>query len=390
MESSVRLGRIAGIEIGVNWTWVFVFALVVWSLATAVFPDRNPGLSDGDYWAMAAVAAALFFVSILLHELGHAVQARREGIEIEGITLWLFGGVATFKDMHRSSGAELRVALAGPAVSFAIAVVLIATGLVVDLPSGVDGVVAWLGYINALLLVFNLLPALPLDGGRVLHAALWAARDDLVWATRIGAAIGRGFGYFLMGLGILSFVLGNLVGGIWLAFLGWFLAMAAGAEERQVLATEALGDLRVDELMVRDPVTIGPELALDEVMDGVVWRHRHSAYPVVRDGEALGLLPLRCVFELPRDEWPSHHVSDCMLSRNDVPTVGPDEAVVDVLPRLSEDGGARRALVVEGDRLVGLLSLTDVALAIETGGLGGLGAGARRRRAREPTVGSRA
>src|SRR5262245_415477 len=178
MWSSVRLGRIAGIEFGVNWSWFVVFALIVWTLASGVFPSTNPGLSKWTHVAMAIVAAFLFFVSILLHEFGHALQARREGIEIDGITLWLFGGVARFKGSFRTAGAEFRVAIAGPLVSLALGVLFVLLALISGLPSAVDGVASWLGYINLTLLVFNLIPAQPLDGGRVLHAAIWRARGD--------------------------------------------------------------------------------------------------------------------------------------------------------------------------------------------------------------------
>jgi Zn-dependent protease len=191
--SSLRLGRIAGIEFGVNWSWLVVFALIVWTLASAIFPSTNPGLSKSAHIAMAIVAAFLFFLSILAHEFGHALQARREGIEIEGITLWLFGGVAKFKGSYRSAGAEFRVAIAGPLVSLALGLLFVLIAVIPGIPSAADGVSAWLGYINLTLLAFNLIPAPPLDGGRVLHAALWRSRGDYVWATRIAANIGRAY-----------------------------------------------------------------------------------------------------------------------------------------------------------------------------------------------------
>jgi Zn-dependent protease len=194
MTSSIRLGRIAGIEIGANWSWLLIVALIVWSLADGVFPSVNPGYSDGTYLAMAIVAALLFFVSLLLHELGHAIQAQRDGIEIDGITLWVFGGVARLRGQMPSAGAELRVALAGPAVSLALGAFFLLVALALPLPGTVDGVLFWLGQINLYLLVFNILPALPLDGGRVLHAVLWARRGDFASATRTAAASGAASG----------------------------------------------------------------------------------------------------------------------------------------------------------------------------------------------------
>ena len=211
MTSSIELFRIAGIRVGINWSWLVVFALITWSLAAAVFPAENPGYSDSAYLVMAVAAAFLFFLSLLLHELGHALQARREGMEIDGITLWLFGGVARFKGMFPSAGAEFRIAIAGPLVSLALGVIFSGGARFLALPDAVDGVAAWLGYINLLLLAFNLLPALPLDGGRVLRSLLWAARGDFGWATRIAAAIGRGFGYLFIAGGFALVVVRELV-----------------------------------------------------------------------------------------------------------------------------------------------------------------------------------
>jgi Zn-dependent protease/predicted transcriptional regulator len=367
VTASFTLGRVAGIKIGVNWTWLIVFALITWSLATQVFPDQNPGLDDGTYVAMAIVAAILFFASILLHELGHAVQARRDGMEIEGITLWLFGGVAQFRGMFPSAAAEFRIAIAGPLVSLALGVffVLIAAGM--SIPDEIDAVAAWLGYINLMLLAFNLLPALPLDGGRVLRSALWKARDDFAWATRVASTIGRGFGYLFIAAGVALFFWANAVSGLWLAFIGWFLLGAATSEARHLAVRDALDGLRVRDLMVRDPVIVSPELSLEELMDRVVWTHRYTTYPVVEDGRVVGLLPFRNVAEVPRSEWERRRVRDCMLPLEQVPKLSEDEPVTEALAELGD--GVGRGLVVAGDRLVGLLSMTDVVRALELGAL---------------------
>jgi Zn-dependent protease len=378
MTSSFELGRIAGIRIGVNWSWLVVFALIVWSLAAGVFPNQNEGLSDGTYVAMGIVAAVLFFASILLHELGHAFQARREGMEIEGITLWLFGGVAQFRGMFPSGGAEFRIAIAGPLVTLVLGLVFLGFALIGS-PEAVDGVAAWLGYINLMLLLFNLLPALPLDGGRVLRSALWAARGDFGWATRLASGVGRAFAYAFIAGGLALFIFANAFSGAWLAFIGWFLLGAASAEARHLAAREALGGLRVRDLMVREPVTVRSNLTLGRFMDDVVWSRRYTTYPVLDDGRVVGLLPFRSVAEVPRGEWDTRTVGDCAIPRERVPTLEPDEEAIDALVELSE-GDVNRGLVLEGDRLVGFLSITDLARALETGGL------RRRRAAAEPAV----
>jgi Zn-dependent protease/predicted transcriptional regulator len=366
VNSSFELGRIAGIRIGINWSWLVVFALIVWSLASAVFPSQNDGLSDATYLGMALVAALLFFASILLHELGHAIQARRDGMEIEGITLWLFGGVAQFRGMFPSAWAEFRIAIAGPLVSLALGVFFVAVAVGTKAPEEIDGVAAWLGYINLMLLVFNLLPALPLDGGRVLRSVLWAARDNFSWATRVSGNIGRGFGFLFIAGGIALFVFANSFSGAWLAFLGWFLLGAASAELRYLAARDALSGLRVRDLMVREPATVPQSMSLGRFMDEVVWTHRYTTYPVTDNGRAVGLLPFKCVAEVPRSEWNERTVQDCMVPRDQVPVFDEDDQLVDVVAELTEDAG--RGLVLDGERLVGLLSISDVARALETDG----------------------
>jgi Zn-dependent protease len=225
----ISLGRIAGVEIGMTWTFLLILGLFVVSLASGVFPSTNPGLGTGTYIAMGVVAAVLFFGSILLHEVAHAVQARREGMEISGITLWLLGGVAQFNGMFPSAGAEFRVAAAGPLVTLAIGVALVVLGHAVALPSAVDGVVVWLGLTNLLVLGFNLLPAFPLDGGRIFRSALWRLRGDLGWATRVAAGVGRALGALMIAFGLVSF-LAYGPGGLWLALIGWFVMSAGTAE----------------------------------------------------------------------------------------------------------------------------------------------------------------
>ena len=366
MTDSFRLGRIAGVEVGFNWSLLVIFALLVWSLRSAVFPDQNPGLADGTYLAMAVAATLLFFASILLHELGHAVQAQREGMEIDGITLWLFGGVARFKGVFPSAGAEFRIAIAGPLVSLVLGVAFVGAALLVTGAEAIDGIAAWLGYINFALLLFNLLPALPLDGGRVLRSALWRARGDFGWATRIAASIGRGFGFLFIAGGLALFILHGAFSGAWLAFIGWFLLGAASAENRFLVARQALGGLRVRDLMVRDPVVVPPDLTLARFVDEIAWRHRFTTYPVVEDGRIVGLLPFAAVAKVPREQWERMRVADCAVPVSETLVVDAAAEVVEVLPDLAAPG-AGRALVCHESRLIGLLSVTDVMRALQIG-----------------------
>ena len=313
---------------------------------------------------MAISAALLFSTSLLLHEYGHALQARRDGMEIEGITLWLFGGVAKFRGMFPSAGAEFRIAIAGPLVSLVLGLLFLGVPMLLGLPATVDGVLFWLGSINIALLVFNLLPALPLDGGRILRSILWYARGEFASATRLAAGIGRGFGYLFVAAGVALLVFASPVTGIWLAFIGWFLLQAAGAEDRFVAAREALGGLRVRDVMARDPVTAPAEITLGQFMDGVAWSRPYTTYPVTENGEVVGLLQFRRVAEVPRAEWDRRTVRDCMIPRDEVPVVEQDDELVLAAGEVAEHE-VNRALVLDAGRLVGLLSVTDVARALQ-------------------------
>ena len=362
MNAGLTLGRVAGVRVGVHWSWLIVFALITWTLAAAIFPAQNPGLSDVAYLAMAVAASVTYFTSLLLHELGHAMQARRERLEIDGITLWLFGGVAVFRGDFPSALAELRIALAGPVVTAVLSAGFwLLSG--VGLPEAADGVVTWLAVINLVLLVFNLLPALPLDGGRVLHALVWLWKDDRLVATTVGAGAGRAFAFLMIAGGLGLTFAGAGVGGIWLAFLGWFLLQAATAERREFVLRSALGDLRVDDLMVHRPVTVPAEETVGDFMDHVAHVHRYTTYPVVDDGHVVGLLPFARVAAAPRAAWHERRVRDCMLSLEDAPVVEAGTPLLTALEEMQGQGGDR-ALVLDHGELAGLLSITDVGRVV--------------------------
>lgn len=369
MHGSIRIARVAGIDVEAHWSWLFIVALIVWSLAAGVFPDTNPGYGDGVYAAMAVVAALLLFLSLGLHELGHALVARREGMRIEGITLWLLGGVARFGGgRFPSAPAELRIAVAGPLVSLVIGGVLLAFALLVPLPSAVDGVVFWLGYVNLALLVFNMLPALPLDGGRVLRSLLWARRGDLGDATRTASAIGRAFGRGLIGAGIVLALFGYL-GGIWFALIGWFLTTAA-AQEEMAAPQGRLARLRVGDVTIRDMDVVPAGTTLERFLEDDVVRTRHTVYPVVSgaregDGSAIvGLVSFRDAQRVPRAERGSRLVTEAMVPVERVRVLDGDAPLVEQLNDLLS-APLRRALVREDGHIAGMLSPTDALRVVD-------------------------
>lgn len=360
---SVRFGRVQGIEIGANWSWFVVFGLIVWSLAVAVFPDSDPGRGDGTYAAMATVAAILFFTSLVLHELGHAIVAKREGMEIAGITLWVFGGVAKFKGMFPSAGAEFRIAVAGPLVSLLIGVACLALGEFAGLPDVAEAVVTWLGTINIVLLVFNMLPALPLDGGRVLRSILWQTTHDFTRATRLAGSLGRTIGQLMIVGGVMLLFLTGLATGLWLALIGWFLVIAATAEMSLATIRGAFEGLFVRDAMVHEPACVPATQSLRRFVDESFPLSRHAVYPVVDDEAVVGLLPFQSVTRVPAASWPTTEVREVMLSLDRAPKLDADGELADAATELST--GLGRALVVRNGDIVGMISVTDVSRLLE-------------------------
>ncbi|MBW3645517.1 MAG: site-2 protease family protein [Actinobacteria bacterium] len=372
MNESVRLGRIAGVDVGVNWTVFVIFLLITFGLAAGRFPQEHPGLEPTAYVVAGVVAGLVFLASILAHEVSHAVVAQRNGVDVDGIVLWLFGGVARLRGEPGDPGAEIRVAGVGPLVSVGLgaafgAVAVLLGGL--GAPGITVGVFAWLAVINVVLAVFNLVPAAPLDGGRILRGVLWKRRGDRLGASVTAARAGRAFGWFLVVLGLIDFVAGAGGGGLWLVLVGWFLTNAAGAEEHHAQVRHALGDVRVDQVMTAQPVVVPSDLPVSRLIDDHVFSSRYSSFPLVdRTGRPAGLVTLNRVKQVPADRRGTTTVADIACPLDAVAVARPDESLADLLPRLAgcSDG---RALVLDGERLVGIVSPTDVAHQLEVADL---------------------
>jgi Zn-dependent protease/predicted transcriptional regulator len=356
------LGRVAGVEVRLHWTWWIAAALITLSLASVVFPDEVGGLSSAAYVEMGLVTTVLFFASLLLHELGHALEARRDGIPTRGITLWMLGGVARSGAPYPSAGVEARVALAGPAVSAVLGALFVGAGYVSGVPDSVSAVLEWLGWTNILLLAFNLIPALPLDGGRVLRAILWRLSGDLIKATRSASRVSRALAVVLIVLGFASFLAGAL-GGLWLAFIGWFIFSAATAERGAAEAQIALAGVQVADAMTPDPISVSPSAGAHELLE-MHRRTGHSVYPVVdEDGDAIGLVSAHAAQLIPERKRQWVTVRE-LLSHGPSPlALDADAELMSAIPALVEDP-LHRAAVLRAGRLVGLLSLSDVSRAV--------------------------
>jgi len=371
-----RLFKLLGFQVQLDVSWLIIAALVTWTLAVGVFPHRFPGLAPATYWIMGAVGACGLFGSIVFHEFAHSLVARRFGTEMSGITLFVFGGVAEMKEEPRSPKAEFFIAIAGPLSSVLLVAVFLAMaqwGKAVGWPPQVYGVLGYLGWINAILVVFNLVPAFPLDGGRVARSIIWSWKKNFRAATRIVTAIGSAFGLLLTGLGILSFVLGNFIGGIWWFMIGLFLRNAAQMSYQQVLMRETLMGEPLRRFMNVDLVTVSPSTSVQELVDDYIYRYHHKLYPVVSDGHLLGCVSLNQVKQIPKQEWAIHRVSELVRQCDNGNTINASADAIDALSRMSTEH-VSRLMVVKDEQLVGMVSLKDLLkflslkLELETAG----------------------
>lgn len=353
--------RVLGVSVEVHWSWVAVLAILAWSLADAAFPASHPGLASGVYVAMGVAASVLFFLSVLVHEVCHSLQSRREGLTGGKITLFLLGGASSTDEPLPGPGAEFRIVAAGPAstaVGTAALFGLMLMGRAAGLPVEVTGVLAYVAWLNGLLLVFNLLPALPLDGGRMVHALVWSRTHDRARATVVAGGGGRVLGALLVAGGLFMMMAGGL-SGLWLAVVGWFVLGAVQQEVAAARAELALGDRTVADLMTTGLVTVTPEMSVADFADLLRTAPSHPVYPVVSQGRLLGLLSLQAAGRVPLEHRAEVRVGDVMVQRPDVPTFAPDLLARDALRRLATPPGRAAVLDAEDD-LLGLVSSSDV------------------------------
>ncbi|BBZ68961.1 site-2 protease family protein [Mycobacterium paraseoulense] len=368
MRDAIPLGRIAGFPVNVHWSVLVILWLFTWSLASTL-PGTVRGYSPVAYWAAGACGALVLLASLVAHELAHAVVARRAGVAVGSVTLWLFGGVTTLGGEAKTPRAAFRIAIAGPATSLALAALF--GGLVAALPTLgaapiVVGVASWLAGINLLLGLFNLLPGAPLDGGRVLRAFLWRRHGDSVRASIGAAHAGRVVAFILIGLGLAEFLLGGLVGGVWLAFIGWFIFAASREEETRISTRQMFSGVRVADAMTARPHTAPGWITVDDFVQRYVLGDRHSAYPVVdRNGSVSGLITLRQLRDVAPGRRATTTVGEIAQPLHEVPSGAPQEPLTALLERMAPAGPRSRALVFEGGQVVGIVTPTDVARLIE-------------------------
>lgn len=357
-----ELFKLAGFSVRIDLSWLLLAVLITWSLAAGLFAALYPELSTATRWIMGVCGALGLFVSIVLHEMSHSLAARRFGMSMRGITLFVFGGVAEMDDEPPSAKAEFVMAIAGPLASVAISAVCFGFYLLGNQwnwPLTVSGVIGWLAWINGVLVAFNLVPAFPLDGGRVLRAALWHWKGDLRRATRITSEIGSAFGVVLIVLGVITVIRGNFIGGMWWFLIGMFLRGAARMSYQQLLLRRALEGEPLRRFMQTDPVTVPSDTRLDDFVDDYVYKHHFKLFPVVDDGELVGCVTTRDLRRAPRTGWSELTVKDAAEPPSEENTIDVDGDAMEALARMNRTRRSR-LMVLDDGRLAGVIALKDL------------------------------
>jgi Zn-dependent protease/CBS domain-containing protein len=366
LRTNIRLFKVFGIPIEINVSWFIIFALVSWSLVSLYFPAKYPDLSVASHWGMGLVAALMLFASVILHELGHSYVAKAHGVPIKRITLFLFGGVSQLTKESSNPMTEIKIAIAGPGVSYALMVVFFALYFVAsrgNTPGSVAPVLKYLAYVNGMLGTFNLIPGFPLDGGRLLRAAIWRATGDLRRSTYIATRVGGIIGIVFIAIGFLSVFRGLFIFGLWMVLIGFFLRQAAEASYVQVVVNSALKGVKVGDIMKTEVVTVSPDLSVQDLVDSYFFRYHYDSFPVSQEGAVLGLVSLNDLKNLPRERWHDTRVREVMQTDLAALSVAPDEDVSLILRRAVRDQ-AGTLPVVEAGRIVGIITRRDIMEAL--------------------------
>lgn len=356
---TIPLGHFFGIPLELDYSWFLIFALMTWLLAVSYFPAEFSNWPTAEYWLVGAATALMLFASVVLHELGHSVVAQRFRISVRRITLFVFGGVSDIASEPPSAGAEFWIAIAGPVVSLALAGIFALLRPAVTASQPLLALVKYLAYINAVLAIFNLIPGFPLDGGRVFRAIVWGVTKNLRRATVIAANVGRfiAFGFILFG--VWQVLTGNLAGGIWIAFIGWFLESAASSQIQQQMISRLLQGHSVREAMDRSYTSIDADETLQQLVDERILSGGGRSFIVESGGDPVGFLTIHQIREVPRDQWNSTRARDCMLPLSEVHTVPPEEDMMEAMKEMDSDGVNQLPVMREG-HILGLLSRESI------------------------------
>lgn len=369
MAKGIKLLRVFGIQVSLDYTWFIVFVLFAWSLSYGYFPFQHPGLPTSTYLTMGILSATLLFACVLIHEISHSVTANKLGMDIHEITLFIFGGVAQLTKEPEDAATELKIAIAGPAASLALGLIFYGSAAAVSQEAYplLNSVLGYLALINFILLAFNMIPGFPLDGGRVFRALWWMRTGDLNKATRVASNIGKGFALFLIVTGFFQIFMGNFVGGLWFVFIGVFVQQAAESGYQQVVIKKALSGLKVKDLMSKPVITVDETSSVTEAVENYFFKFHHASFPVKSDGHVSGLLTLNNVRAIEKEKWNETRVSDVMNKLGPNDTMSPDDSAIDALAKMmsNNNGNLGRFPVVQEGRLVGIISRQDIMKMLE-------------------------
>lgn len=363
----VELFRLGGVTVAIDYSWLVVFALVLWVLSAGYFPEQYPGFPRSSYWIVGLIATVLFFASVLTHELSHAWVANRLGEKVSRITLFIFGGMAHLAGEPETPAVELKVAGIGPLTSLILAALF--WGVYATIPVAAPAslwraVFRYLAFINVALALFNLLPGFPLDGGRLLRALIWWRTGDLAKATYRAADWGQGIAFGVIGLGAVEIFAGSLIGGLWLIFIGLFLRSAALASYQHLLVDQLLGRLRVTDVMVTEPVILPPDLSVAEAIEKYFLHLGFGGFPVVSDGQVLGLVSLAQVSGCPAEQRATRRVRDIMRPLDATIVIPVSATVAEALHKMAQ-AEAGRLLVMDHQRLAGIITRSGIARLVQ-------------------------
>ena len=358
----IHLFTLFGFKVAIDFSWFILAVLIAWSLADGLFPYYFKGFTRATYWWMGAAGALGLFISIVFHEFCHSIVAKSYGIPMKGITLFIFGGVAEMNDEPNSPKSEFLMAIVGPASSVVLGGIfflLQRAGKSISWPAPVNGVLLYLAWLNIILAGFNMIPAFPLDGGRVLRSILWGAKKNIKWATQVASGFGSAFGVLLIILGVISFISGNFIGGLWYFLIGMFIRNASQMSYQQMLIRRALSGEHVSRFMKTDPIVVPDSISVRELVEDYFYRYHFKMFPVAQDGRLEGCISTKEIKEMPRDEWDQHKVEEIVTPCSDDNTISPDTDAMKAISLMRSSNNSR-LMVVEGDKLDGIITLKDM------------------------------
>jgi Zn-dependent protease len=364
-SQGIPLGKIFNIPVNVDYSWFLIFILLTWSLAISYYPSEFRHWSTALYWILGAITTIMLFVSVLLHELGHSIVALRYKIPVRNITLFIFGGVAQIASEPPTAMSEFWIAIAGPVVSFLLAGVFALLELIFSSLTPLFALVKYLAYINGTLGLFNLIPGFPLDGGRVFRAIVWGTSNDFRKATRIASGVGRVIAYLFILVGVYYIFSGNFAGGIWIAFIGWFLESAAQSQVQQMAMRDLLAGRKVFQAMSQNYTIISPTITLQSLADTHILGEGRRFFIVQDETSVRGVLTLQTIREIPRERWPSTSAEEAMIQAGNMQWVRPDSELWDALERMDQNG-VNQLPVIQDDQIAGLLTRENVISFLRT------------------------